>query len=157
MRLLTSSRASTVDHDPDQVWAVVACGRPGPRWYADAAPFVVRGALDRLVGGAGRRWPAPDRDLLTAGDTVGFWRVVRATDGVLDLEAVVRAPGRVTLRTEVTPDGTGARVAQAVTFEPHGVLGTAYLLADLPAREAVITLAHRRLLGDLRTARTSVT
>ena len=157
MRLLTSSRASTVDHDPDQVWAVVACGRPGPRWYADAVPFVVRGALDRLLGGAGRRWPAPDRDLLAAGDAVGFWRVVRADDGVLDLEAVVRAPGRVRLRTEVRPDGAVARVSQAVTFEPHGVLGAAYLLADLPAREAVIALAHRRLLHDLRTAPAPVT
>ena len=157
MRLQTSSRASTVDQDPDRVWAVVACGRPGPRWYADAVPFVVRGALDRLLGGAGRRWPAPGRDLLVTGDTVGFWRVVRADDGVLDLEAVVRAPGRVTLRTEVSPYGAGARVSQAVTFAPHGVLGSAYLLVDLPAREAVIALTHRRLLHDLRIAPAPVT
>jgi hypothetical protein len=118
---------------------------------------VVRGALDRLLGGAGRRWPAPGRDLLVTGDTVGFWRVVRADDGVLDLEAVVRAPGRVTLRTEVSPYGAGARVSQAVTFAPHGVLGSAYLLADLPAREAVIALTHRRLLHDLRIAPAPVT
>jgi hypothetical protein len=157
VRLRSSSRNTVVDHGPDQVWAVVACGRPGPRWYADAAPFVIRGALDRLLGGAGRRWPAPDRALLTRGDTVGFWRVVRASGGVLDLEAVVRAPGRVTLRTEVTPDGTGARVTQAVTFHPHGALGAAYLLADLPARETVIALTHRRLLRDLRTAHAPTT
>ncbi len=149
MRLLSSSRATHVDHRPDHVWAVVASGRPGPRWYADAAPFVVRGALDRLVGGTGRRWPAPDRDLLSEGDEVGFWRVTGADDGRLALEAAVRAPGRVTLVTRLTAEGTGTRLDQRVAFRPHGLLGGAYLLADLPAREAVIGLVHRRLLRDL--------
>ena len=136
---------------------MVACGRPGPRWYADAAPFVVRGALDRLLGGAGRRWPAPDRALLTAGDSVGFWRVVRADDGVLDLEAVVRAPGRVTAddggHRRTGPRPGSSRASPRTTRR----LGVAYLVADLPAREAVIALAHRRLLRDLRTAPTPVT
>jgi hypothetical protein len=37
-----------------------------------------------------------------------------------------------------------------VTFRPHGRLGTAYLLADLPARELVAELTHRRMTADLR-------
>ena len=77
---------------------------------------MVRGALDRLVGGAGRRWPAPDRDLLRAGDEVGFWRVTGADEGRLDLEAAVRAPGRVTLTTTVTAEGPGTRLDQRVSF-----------------------------------------
>ena len=152
MRLLSSSRSTLVDHGPDHVWAVVACGRPGARWYADSAPFVVRGALDRLVGGCGRRWPAPDRDLLRAGDEVGFWRVTGAAHGELVLEAAVRAPGRVTLSTTVTAEASGARLDQRVSFRPDGLLGAAYLFADLPAREAVIGLVHRRLLQDLTEA-----
>ena len=151
MRLLSSSRSTVVDHGPDHVWAVVACGRPGARWYVDSAPFAVRGALDRLVGGAGRRWPVPDRDLLRTGDEVGFWRVTGADDRELVLAAAVRAPGAVTLTTTVTPEGTGTRLDQRVTFRPDGLLGAAYLLADLPAREAVIGLVHRRLLQDLST------
>ena len=149
MRLLSSSRSTLVDHGPDQVWAVVACGRPGSRWYVDSAPFVVRGALDRLVGGAGRRWPAPDRDLLRVGDEVGFWRVTAADEGRLVLEAAVRAPGRVTLTTTVTAEGRGSRLDQRVSFRPDGLLGGAYLVADLPAREAVIGLVHRRLLQEI--------
>jgi len=146
---VSSSRSTLVDPGPDTVWAVVACGRPGARWYADSAPFVVRGALDRLVGGAGRRWPGPDRDLLRAGDEVGFWRVTGADEGRLVLEAAVRAPGRVTLTTTVTAEGTRSRLDQRVSFRPDGLLGAAYLFADLPAREAVIGLVHRRLLQDL--------
>ena len=69
------------------------------------------------------------------------------------LEAAVRAPGRVTLTTTVTAEGPGTRLDQRVTFRPDGLLGGAYLLADLPAREAVIALVHRRLRQDLtRTA-----
>ena len=149
MKLRSSSRSTLVDHGPDQVWAVVACGRPGRRWYVDSAPLVVRSTLDRLVGGAGHRWPAPDRELLRAGDEVGFWRVTVADLRRLVLEADVRAPGTVTLTTSVTAEDSGTRLTQEVRFKPDGLLGQAYLLVDLPAREAVIELVHRRLLQDL--------
>ena len=54
------------------------------------------------------------------------------------------------LRVDGRPDGCA--VDLQVTFEPEGLLGTAYLLADLGAREAVVELTHRRLVGDLRAA-----
>ena len=134
----------------DAVRAVVASGRPGARWYVDALPLVVRGGIDRLLGGDGRRWPAPDRDLLQRGDRVGFWSVVRSRTDELALRAEVRAPGEVVLTSRLTAlSPTRTRVDQTVTFHPSGLLGAAYLLADLPAREAVIELVHRRLLRDL--------
>ena len=168
--LHASRRTSEVAVPAVTAWAVVASGRRGPRWYVEAAPFVLRGAIDRLAGGAGRRWEPPGTPLLGAGDTGGFWRVLEAEthDGTPDptstghhdgaygggrllLEAAVRAPGRVLLETLVEPVGAGrARIAQEVRFEPAGIVGRAYLLADLPAREAVIDLTHRRLLSDLR-------
>lgn len=162
--LHTSSRSTDVDLPLSQSWAVVASGREGQQWYVDALPWLVRGAIDRAFGGAGRRWPPPGRELLRAGDTVGFWRVVecgstKPVDGSvpgrrLVLDADVRAPGLVTLRTTLTPlGGTRCRVHQGVTFAPSGLLGVTYLLADLPAREVVMDLAHRRLLAALRARR----
>jgi hypothetical protein len=156
--LRTSSRHTEVDLPAAAAWAVVASGAIGPQWYVDAAPLVLRGAVDRLVGGEGRRWTAPGRPLLRAGDTVGFWRVTeagrRGRRHRLLLEAAVRSPGRVLLRTEVEPLGqtTGearCRVHQTVSFDPDGVLGHVYRLVDLPAREAVLAMTHRRLLADL--------
>jgi hypothetical protein len=150
--LRTSSRTSEIDLPIADARAVVASGRRGPQWYADAAPFVVRGALDRLVGGAARHEP-PGRALLEPGDRAGFWLVLASTPTELLLEAEVRAPGTVTLRTTLTdvrPRRT--RVEQTVALAPSGVLGHAYLLADLPAREAVIELAHRHLRHALRAA-----
>ena len=64
----------------------------------------------------------------------------------------MRAPGRVRLELRVDGRPDGCAVDLQVTFEPEGLLGTAYLLADLGAREAVVELTHRRLVGDLRAA-----
>ncbi len=149
-RITSSSRTSVVHLPVADVRAVVASGRRGPQWYADALPLVARGGIDRLLGGAGRRWPAPDRELLEPGDRVAFWTVTRSTADELVLRAEVRAPGEVVLTTRLTPvDARRTRVEQTVALHPSGLLGAAYLVADLPAREAVIELTHRRLLRDL--------
>ncbi|MBF4161323.1 DUF2867 domain-containing protein [Nocardioides acrostichi] len=150
----TSSRSTLATASPDEAWSIVAGAGPGAHWYLDAAPFVVRGVLDRLVGGAGRRWPAPDRPLLEPGDTAGFWQVEEAdVDLGLVLRADVRAPGTVRLHTRVRQEDAGCRLEQTVTLDPRGLLGLGYLLADLPAREVVIELTQRRLLADLATIR----
>ncbi|GHJ59431.1 hypothetical protein NOK12_19490 [Nocardioides sp. OK12] len=159
--LTSATRASRLSLDAAHAWRLVASARAGPQWYVDAAPFVLRGAVDRLALGRGRRWPVPDRPVLRAGDTAGFWEVVESgpvAEGPADhhrlvLEAQVRAPGTVRLTTEVTPEGPRCcRVAQTVTFTPSGVLGRAYLLTDVPAREALMELVHRRVVRDLERA-----
>jgi uncharacterized protein DUF2867 len=150
VKIHRSTRTSRVQRGADEVWAVVAAAGRGPHWYVDAAPFVVRGVLDRAVGGAGRRWPVPEHALLEQGDTAGFWRVVRADGRHLTLVADVRSPGRVTLETVLEPDGAEECVVrQHVTFEPDGLVGQVYMLVDLPAREVVAELTHRALLTEL--------
>ena len=155
--LTTSTRSADVDLPVAEVWDIVASGASGPQWYVDAAPFVFRGALDRLVGGAGRRHRPPGRSRLATGDRVGFWRVVEADhrDRRLLLEAQVRAPGRVTLEAVVGPGGTlgddaASLVTLTITLEPRGLLGAAYLVADLPARAVVAELTMLHLLTVLR-------
>lgn len=153
----TSSRATRLGCTPDQAWAVAACARRGPRWYVDAGPLLVRGAIDRLLPGATPQSPLPERDLLEVGDGAGFWTVTGADPVArrLELIARVRAPGTVVLTTVVEPDaadGSTCRLRQEVRFRPSGLLGLAYLSADLPAREVVIELTHRRLVADVRRA-----
>jgi hypothetical protein len=134
------------------VWRVVANGRDRPQWYVDAAPLVVRGAIDTALGGDGRRWRPPGTPVLSTGDRAGFWEVEEADHDArrLVLRAVVRAPGAVVLTTTVTAlDDIGCRLSQRISFAPSGLLGHAYLVADLPAREAVAELVHRRLLAEI--------
>ena len=150
--LTTSTRSTQVALAAEEAWERLVAAGGLRRWYADAAPFVLRGAVDRLLGGAGRRWPVPQRRLLEQGDRAGFW-VVTACDHTrhrLVLEAQARAPGTVLLEGRVTAEPGGCRLAQSVTFEPRGLLGAGYLLADLPAREVVVALAHRAALERVR-------
>lgn len=150
-----SGRSTTLDRPADDVWAAVASARPdeeGKVWYVDAPGFVVRGALDRLALGAGRRWPLPDRDQLTSGDRAGFWEVLEVdrTTRRMTMQASVRAPG--TVRMEVSVADAGADwsvVTLAISFAPRGLLGWTYLLVDLPAREVVMELTQRALLADV--------
>ena len=79
--------------------------------------------------------------MLAAGTTATGHRLV--------LEAAVRAPGRVLLELRVDRHPAGCTVDLAITFEPDGLLGTAYLLTDVPAREAVTALVDARIRGDL--------
>ena len=152
--LQASVRATSVDLAPDDVWTVVASGGERSRWYVDAGPFVVRGAIDRVLGGAGRRWPAQGGALLQPGDRGGFWVVEEADHGVrrLVLRAAVRAPGVVRLECTVAADGRGSSITTTVSFAPAGLVGAAYLLTDLPARELVTELTHRRIVADVRAA-----
>ena len=108
----------------------------------------MRAVLDGLVGGERPRNP-PDRQL-AVGDRAYFWQVARADPHLLELEARVRAPGTVTLRSTVTATGAGSRLTQSTRFVPSGVLGAGYLLVDLPAREALLALVHRRTCTEIR-------
>ncbi|MBZ5735502.1 DUF2867 domain-containing protein [Nocardioides sp. TRM66260-LWL] len=152
----TSARVTALPLPAAEVWRTVSEVGPSA-WYVDALPLVVRGLLDRAVGGEGRIIPPAAPFPLVAGDRVGLWHVdaVRPPGlrlrGELALRAIVRAPGTVTLVTRVVPlDDDRTRVEQIVRLDPDGLLGLAYLTADLPARETVIELVHRRLLRELR-------
>lgn len=150
-RLRTSTRSSVLPVPADAAWAAVVANGPWA-WHVDAAPLVFRGALDRLVGGQGRRVPAVGAGPLVVGDRPGLWRVERCdpASGLL-LVAEVRAPGTVTLEVVVAVVGPAScRVATTVRLDPDGALGWAYLAADLPARETVVALVHHRVCRAVR-------
>lgn len=148
-----TSRSSDLAVSASAAWRVVANGHDRPQWYVDAAPFVARGALDSLLGGAGRPWRPPGTPVLETGDRAGFWEVEEADHAArrLVLRAAVRAPGEVVLETLVARLGDDtSMLVQRVSFTPAGLLGRAYLVADLPAREVLLELVHRRVVADVR-------
>ncbi len=150
MDLTTSTRSSDLPVPPDVAWSALTRGGSGPHWYA-GGPFTLRAVLDGLVGGERPVHP-PDRSLET-GDRAYFWEVTRADPHVLELRARVRAPGTVTLRSTVTGTGARCRLTQTTRFVPSGVLGAGYLLVDLPGREALLALVHRRTREEIRSHR----
>ncbi len=154
MHLTCSTRWNTVALRPVEAWKVVANGREGPRWYVEAAPLVLRATIDRVLGGPGADAPPPGRPLLREGDRAGFWDVTGADGSCLELCARVRVPGvvRLTVEVDAASDQDASTVTTTIALEPRGLVGAAYLVADLPAREALAALTHRRLVGELRHA-----
>ncbi len=150
-----SSRSTQVDLPASEVWAAVASGRGGDdgrAWYVDTPPFVVRGAIDRLALGRGRRWSLPGRDLLDVGDRAGFWQVREADHARrrLAMTAEVRAPGTVLMELSAAEvDPRSSVLTLDISFDPRGLAGRLYVVTDLPAREVVIELTHRSLLAQL--------
>ncbi|MFW6774501.1 DUF2867 domain-containing protein [Nocardioides sp. CPCC 205120] len=161
--LRRSERHVRLERPLAEVWSVLAARPDGdaPRWYADAAPLVLRARIDDLARAVlgdpprpevrrGEDAPGPP-GLLSTGDTAGFWDVL-AADHVahrLRLQARVHAPGQVRLTTWLTPRETGCRLHLRITFRPSGLIGAAYLLTDLPARELVTEGVARRIVADV--------
>ena len=131
--------------EPETVWKVVSSigGRNG--WYYANPLWNLRGILDRMVGGVGRRRGRRHPTELRVGDALDFWRVVAVEPGRrLTLLAEMRLPGTAALEFEVQPEGDGSRIVTAAHFHPAGALGLLYWYALWPI--------HKRIFAGLADA-----
>ena len=135
--------------DPAALWAVLDGLGGADGWYGADLVWRLRGALDRVLGGAAR---APRRGTgpLRVGDPVDWWRVERHDPGrLLSLRSTMRLPGTARLDLAVGvgagPPGPGAGVelVQRMVFAPSGPLGRLYWQAS--------AAAHPLALGALAT------
>lgn len=102
-------------------------------WPAGNLLWQLRGAMDRMIGGAGMRRGRRHPRELRVGDPLDWWRVeALEAPHLLRLRAEMKLPGRAWLQFEVLPDARGARVEQTAFFEPWGMLGYLYWWAILP-------------------------
>ena len=137
------TRRRTVDATPQDAWRVVE-GVGGARgWYGADLVWQVRGGLDRVVGGAGRRRGRRDPDRLAAGDQLDSWRVEEVLEGRrLRLRSEMRLPGEAELELAVELDPAGRTVlVQRTRFAPRGLAGHAYWRAVAPL--------HGRVFGAM--------
>jgi hypothetical protein len=100
------------------------CGIGGPnRWFSYDFLWVIRGWMDKLVGGPGlTRWRRCITEL-RAGDVFDFWRVVDVVqDRRLLLYAQFKLPGRGWLEFKTEDD----RLKIALYLIPRGLQGRLY-------------------------------
>ena len=131
--------------EPETVWEIVSSigGKNG--WYYANPLWNLRGILDRMVGGVGRRRGRRHPTELRVGDTLDFWRVVAIEPGRrLTLLAEMRLPGTAALEFEVLPEDDGSRIVTAAHFHPAGTLGLLYWYALWPV--------HKRIFAGLANA-----
>ncbi|MEH3033729.1 MAG: SDR family oxidoreductase [Aeromicrobium erythreum] len=132
--LYKDERTREVDASPENLWRVIEGIGGENGWYSWALAWMVRGWLDRLVGGPGlRRGRRNARDLVV-GDALDFWRVEATDDRTfLRLRAEMRLPGLAWLEFQVgSTEGGTTTFHHRALFHPRGLLGHAYWWSIYP-------------------------
>lgn len=167
--ILRDVRRTTCAASPERLYDAVTSlgGRRG--YHTPRFLWLVRGGLDKLVGGVGlgrgRRHPLQ----LAVGEPVDFWRVealerptpglavAEADDatapssgsGLLRLRAEMKLPGEAWLefRISAAPDG-GSILEQQARFHPRGLWGRVYWYGLTPVHGFMFPRMARRIARD---------
>jgi uncharacterized protein YbjT (DUF2867 family) len=123
----------------DRIWSIG--GKNG--WYYANWLWVLRGFLDKLVGGVGLRRGRRSSRQIAAGDSLDFWRVLFAdrSEKRLLLYAEMRLPGEAWLEFRVED----RLLYQVATFRPLGLLGRIYWYAVLPFHGIILRGMIKRI------------
>jgi uncharacterized protein YbjT (DUF2867 family) len=128
------------DKTLQKIWSIG--GENG--WYYGNWLWNIRGFLDKMAGGVGRRRGRRSPTELTAGDSLDFWRVILAdkTRKRLLLYAEMKLPGEAWL--EFSIDNRNI-LHQNATFRPKGVWGRLYWFTLLPFHAFIFIGMIRRI------------
>lgn len=157
--LLEDLRRTHCDAPPDALFdAVTSLG--GERGYhTPRFLWVVRGGIDKLVGGIGlgrgRRHPQE----LAVGEPIDFWRVEAlerptgpGSTGLLRLRAEMKVPGEAWLEYRIEPDRDGGCILeQHARFHPRGLWGRVYWYGLVPVHAFMFPRMARRIARDAET------
>jgi len=115
-----------VDATLNKIWCIG--GRNG--WYYGNWLWEIRGFIDKLFGGVGLRRGRKNTNLINAGDSLDFWRVLYADkrEMRLLLYAEMKLPGEAWLEFKIENNV----FYQTATFRPLGLLGRIYWYAVMP-------------------------
>ena len=145
--ILSTCRRRVVKAPPARVFGAFV-GIGGKRGYGSLDwAWRLRGAVDRLVGGAGLRRGRRDPDDLRVGDALDFWRVEAVVpDVLLRLRGEMKLPGSAWLQFEAVPrDQGGTLLVQTAFFSPKGVAGLLYWYLLYPVHAVVFSGMIRKL------------
>lgn len=115
-------------------------------WYYANFLWNVRGWIDLLCGGVGRRRARRDPDNLRVGDVLDWWRVESyEPDRRLKLAAEMKLPGRAWLEFDVQPCEGGAEIRQTAIFDPIGFGGLVYWYGIYPLHALIFQGMLKRI------------
>ena len=129
----------------ERIWSIG--GKSG--YYALDWAWRLRGLMDQMMGGVGlnrgRRHPTE----LQVGDSIDFWRVLRADQdrGDLILFAEMKVPGEAWLEFRIDQINGKYMLFQKATFRPRGLLGRLYWYALWPFHLVIFRKMARALAG----------
>ena len=115
-----TNKVENFNYSVDKIWSIG--GDTG--WYYGNWLWRIRGFLDKLFGGVGLRRGRTNKNSISVGDSLDFWRVLYANkeEGRLLLFAEMKLPGEAWLEFKITDN----KLTQTATFRPLGLLGRLY-------------------------------
>lgn len=139
--VVKDSKAAAIE----RVWRIG--GSQG--YYSLNWAWHLRGLMDQMVGGVGlnrgRRHPSD----IQAGDSIDFWRVIRADKekGDLILLAGMKVPGEAWLQFKFEEKNGKLFLVQTATFRPRGILGRLYWYVLIPFHIIIFRKMVQALAG----------
>jgi uncharacterized protein YbjT (DUF2867 family) len=150
--LMIEKRQKLVDVPAEAVYRAYT-GLGGERgWlYMDWA-WVVRGWLDKLVGGVGLRRGRRHPDEIWPGESLDFWRVeALEPNQLMRLRAEMKVPGDAWLQFESLPQEDGKTLLRVnAYFDVHGVTGLLYWYSMYPFHRFIFDGLTNRLASRAR-------
>lgn len=115
-------------------------------WYYADYLWSIRGWIDKLFGGVGLKRGRKNKEMVSAGDSLDFWRVLYASrdEKRLLLFAEMKLPGEAWLDFQIK-DG---KLIQEATFRPVGLLGRLYWYAVLPFHGYIFNGMIKKIVND---------
>ena len=110
----------------ERIWTIG--GKKG--WYGLDWAWRLRGLIDQLLGGVGMNRGRRDPEEIEVGDSIDFWRVVKADrkKGHLILYAEMKLPGEAWVEFRIEK----GFLYQTALFRPKGILGRIYWYSMWP-------------------------
>lgn len=145
--MMIERRQMVVDLPPETVFRAYA-GLGGERgWLYLNWTWMVRGWIDKLVGGVGLRRGRRHPDELRIGESLDFWRVEAVEPGrLLRLRAEMKVPGKAWLQFQSLPaEGGATLLTQTAYFAPRGLSGFVYWYALYPIHTFIFSGLIRRV------------
>ena len=137
--ILEDKRTKKVNASKEKVWAVISHIGGETGWYHGTWLWMLRGLIDRLVGGVGSDRGRRNAAKVSVGDALDFWRVVKVVDNEeLCLAAEMKIPGVATLDFKIEEiDHNTCGIVQHARFAPHGLGGIIYWYFLIPMHEYI--------------------
>jgi hypothetical protein len=137
--ILEDRRQMNINASKEKVWKVVARIGGEHGWYHGTWAWVLRGFIDRLVGGVGLGRGRRNSETILPGDALDFWRVrsVKENDH-LSLIAEMKLPGFASLEFKIKQIGANqCELTQYAQFQPKGLGGILYWYMLIPMHEYI--------------------
>jgi len=137
--MLEDKRTRFVHASKEKVWQIISHIGGETGWYHGTWLWVLRGYIDRLVGGVGTGRGRRDSVRIANGDALDFWRVVSvAENDHLSLAAEMKIPGAAWLDFRIeTINPNACKLIQHARFRPHGLAGLLYWYILVPLHEYI--------------------